>query len=124
MKKLLFVTGMFTLFMLQSCYYDNMEDLYPDNGGTTCDTTNVTFNLTVWPIIQSNCTGCHSGSAPSGNVSLENYNDVVVSVENNKLMGTIRHESGYSPMPKNSSRLSDCNISQLETWINHGYPDN
>lgn len=111
------------MLIMQSCYYDNMEDLYPDSG-VGCDTTNVTFTAVIWPIIQSNCTGCHSGSAASGNVSLENYNDVAVYVENKRLMGTIRHETGYSPMPKGGNKLSDCNITQLEVWINNGYPDN
>lgn len=110
------------MFLLNSCYYDNMEELYPDNGN--CDTTNVSFSNGVWPILESNCYGCHSGSAPAGNISVENYNDVVKLVENGKLMGTIRHEPGFSPMPKGGNKLSDCNIAKLEAWINAGYHEN
>ncbi len=34
-----------------------------------CDTTNVTFSGTIWPVIELNCFGCHSGPEPSGNIS-------------------------------------------------------
>ena len=122
MKKIILFIGTIFLFTLQSCYYDNMEDLYPDSSG--CDTTNVTYSQSVWPVLQSNCTGCHQGTAPSGNVRLENYNDIVAVVENGKLMGTIRHESGFSPMPKGGNKFSDCDITKLEIWINKGYPEN
>ncbi len=122
MKKIILFVGTIFLFTLQSCYYDNMEDLYPDSSG--CDTTNITYLQSVWPVLQSNCTGCHQGTAPSGNARLENYNDIVAVVENGKLMGTIRHESGFSPMPKGGNKLSDCDITKLEIWINKGYPEN
>ncbi len=122
MKYILFFTAMLLMFTMNSCYYDNMEDLYPETGN--CDTTIVTFSAEIWPILESNCYGCHSGSAPSGNISIENYNDVTILVENGKLMGTIRHETGFSPMPKASNKLSDCNVTKIETWVNAGYPEN
>jgi len=122
MKLVLFFTGMILMLTLHSCYYDNMEELYPETGN--CDTTNVTFSTEVWPILESNCSGCHSGSAPSGNVSIENYDDVTALVHNGSLMGTIRYEQGYTPMPKGGNQLSDCYISKLETWISNGMPNN
>jgi len=48
-----------------------------ENCGEVCDTINpVTFSGTIWPVIQSTCTGCHSGASPSGNVLLASYNNV------------------------------------------------
>jgi hypothetical protein len=41
-----------------------------------CDSINVTFTVTVFPIIQNNCYGCHSVGNPGGGVSLTNYNQV------------------------------------------------
>ncbi len=123
MNKLIMIAGLFGVLLLSSCYYDNMEDLYPDTGGV-CDTTNVTFSQTVLPVLQSHCTGCHSGSAPSGNISIVNYNDVVLLVHSGRLLGTIRHEQGYSPMPKGGNKLSNCDIAKLEKWISDGMPDN
>ena len=123
MKMLLWISGIIAVLMLGSCYYDNMEELYPDSG-TGCDTTQITFSGTVMPIMQSHCTGCHSGSAPAGNIPIENYDDVVQMVHNGSLMGSIRFEQGYSPMPKGGNKLSDCNITKLEMWIADGMLNN
>ncbi len=114
--------SVFTAFTVSSCYYDNYQELYPQQG--SCDTTNVTFSNDVWPVINGTCTGCHSGSAPSGNVSLSNYSEIAAAAGNGSLMGTIRHEAGYSPMPKGGGKLTDCEIKKLEIWIANGTPDN
>ena len=110
-------------FGLNACYYDNVENLYPEGGGD-CDTTNISYSTDIWPTINSSCTGCHSGAAASGNVKLEDYNDIKNSGENGGLLGTIRHESGWSPMPKGGSKLQDCDILKIEVWQNMGYPNN
>jgi len=107
---------------LQSCYYDNEEDLYPNP--PECDTINVSYSQDVWPIISSNCTSCHSGGAPSGNVYLDNYDNIVIAADNGSLMGAIKHENGYSPMPKGGAMLSDCNIAIIQKWVDDGTPDN
>jgi len=107
---------------MQSCYYDNVEDLYPQL--PECDTTNVTYSNSVWPVINSNCTGCHGGNAPAGNIRLENYNDISSAANNGSLLGTIRHENGWSPMPKGGGKLNNCDITKIETWVNQGTPDN
>ncbi len=109
-------------FSLHSCYYDNVEELYPQ--APACDTTNVTYSVTVWPIIENNCTSCHNAGFPSGNVSLSNYDEIVAAVKNGSLLGTIRHENGWSPMPKGGGKLADCDIKKIETWINAGTPNN
>ncbi len=88
-----------------------------------CDTTNVTFSGSVWPIISTRCTGCHTGSGAGGGVHLANYSDVVAAANNGSLMGSIRHEAGYSPMPKNSGKLPDCKINTIQIWINNGMPN-
>ena len=120
MKKILPVVIL--AFALQSCYYDNVEELYPNP--PECDTTNVSYGEDVWPIINNNCTACHSGGAPQGNVSLEDYDDLVVAANNGSLLGTIKHEDGWSPMPKGGLMLPDCNIAQIEKWVNDGTPNN
>jgi len=119
--KLLFILITFA-FMLYSCKYDNIENLYPATGD--CDTTNISYANDVWPIIGSNCTSCHSGNAPSGNVNLENHEQIKAAGINGSLLGVIKHENGWSPMPKGTSKLPDCDILKIETWGNNGYPDN
>ena len=107
---------------VQSCYYDNVEDLYPQL--PECDTTIVTYSNSIWPIINSNCTGCHGGNAPAGNFRLENYNDISSAANNGSLLGTIRHDDGWSPMPKGGGKLNNCDIAKIEIWVNQGTPEN
>lgn len=124
MKRLLILF----LVVLTACYYDNEEELYPEDS-TTCDTANVTFSGTVFPIIQDNCIICHSGSAPQGNVLLEDHASIsaagqVPAGQYGSLYGAISHASGNSPMPKNGTKLSDCNIRKIKIWIDAATPDN
>jgi hypothetical protein len=110
------------LVLLSSCYYDVAEELYPEK--PDCDTTSVTFSNDIMPIINSNCTSCHSGQAAAGNIKLENYNDISAAANNGSLLGVIRHEQGWSPMPKGGGKLNDCDIAKIETWVDQGTPNN
>jgi mono/diheme cytochrome c family protein len=94
-----------------------------------CDSLNVTFAGTVFPIIQNNCYGCHSGSNPGGGIFLTNYNQVkaagaIPSGSPGSLLGVITHADGNTPMPNNGNQLSDCKIAQVRKWIDDGMPNN
>jgi hypothetical protein len=89
-----------------------------------CDTTNVTFSGTVWPIIQNSCYGCHSGSNPGGNIFLRNHADVAAAVNSGRLWGAVNHEPGFSRMPKVGPKLPECNLAAIRIWIDEGMPDN
>lgn len=104
-----------------ACYKDNEEDLYPDNG---CNTENVSFAQTVWPVLNNNCVSCHSGPGASGGIRLGNYNEVVAAIDGGRFLGAIKHESGFSAMPQGGSKLSDCNINQIDAWIAQGKLNN
>lgn len=104
-----------------SCYYDKEEILYPQ---TACDTTKVTYSGSVVPVLLSNCTSCHGGSAPSGGISLTTYAAVKAQVDNGKLWGTVSHTAGFSAMPKNASKLNTCNLAKIKKWIDAGAPNN
>ncbi len=87
-----------------------------------CDTTDITFNSSIWPIMQTYCSGCHTSGSPAGGTVIGNYDDVVTLAEGGSLMGTILYQSGYSPMPPNQ-QLDDCRINQIQKWIEKGYPE-
>jgi hypothetical protein len=89
-----------------------------------CDTSNVTFVGTILPITDTYCKGCHSGTHPSGGISLTDYATIKNSVESQRFMGAIEQLTGYSPMPQGGNKLSDCAIRQLKIWINNGMPNN
>jgi len=118
-------TATLIISSFSACYYDSEEDLYPpaDNG---CDTTQVTFAMSVIPILEDNCYACHSNAnaALSGNVRLEEYNDVMIQVTNGNLLGSITHSTGFLPMPQGAPRLDDCRIAIIQQWIESGSPDN
>ncbi len=115
-----FIMVMLTLGFT-SCYYDIAEDLYPT---TTCVTDSMSYATNIVPIIKSNCIACHSTAANQGGVDIETYDKIKVYVENNSLLGSIKHQSGYSPMPKGGSKLSTCDISKIEAWITQGAKNN
>jgi hypothetical protein len=94
-----------------------------NNGCDACDTTEFTFSMTIQPIIQTYCEGCHNGNNPSGGILLTNYNEIQARVNSGQLFGTINHETGYSPMPKNQPKLEQCKIDQIKNWIDNGAPN-
>ena len=125
MKKLLLIS---ILAFMAGCYYDNEEELYPAQPND-CDTTNVTYSGTIFPVIYDNCIACHSGSAPQGNIRLENYSMIsaqaaIPAGQPGSLYGAISHDPGNSAMPKNGTQLPDCTIKKFKVWIDDGMPDN
>ena len=91
--------------------------------GETCDTINpVTFSGTIWPVMQTSCTGCHSGATPSGGVALSNYNNVAAAASNGSLINALKGNVVIR-MPPGSS-FSACRIRQFEIWINNGHLNN
>lgn len=90
----------------------------------SCDTLNVTFSSSINSLIQSNCVGCHNGSLASGQVNLEGYSNVKATAQNGSLLGSISHSTGFFPMPKGISKLSDCEIAMVRIWIDQGSPNN
>jgi hypothetical protein len=110
----------FVLF-IGSCYYDNEEALYP-SFNSSCDTTTVTYSLTLAPILSNNCTGCHGSTSPSGSISLTSYANVQTVASSGLLMNALKGK-GVSLMPPSGS-LSTCRIKQFQAWINKGMLNN
>jgi len=125
MKQIIKITLILLMAVISGCYYDTEERLYPKIS-SPCDDVVVTFSSTVTSILHS-CQTCHSNSnatSSGGGVKLQNYADVVTLINNGKLMGSIRHDNGYIAMPQGGGKLSDCEISQLQKWIDSKTPNN
>ena len=126
MNRIIKTTIILSITILSGCYYDNEEKLYAEVS-TTCDLSNVTFAANVKPILQASCYSCHSNSnaASSGaGIKLENHADVQNLAKNGNLMGAVKHSNGYSAMPKGGGKLTDCEIDQLQKWIDNGTLNN
>lgn len=113
-------------FLLNNCKHD---PVYPDASGengngngnidtTNCDTTNVTYAGSVVPVFEQYCIACHSGATPQGGLDLTDFEQVAFVAQSGQLVGSINHLTGYSPMPKDGNKLSDCQIRTIEIWIN------
>lgn len=90
----------------------------------SCDTAIFTYSGAVKPILDYKCVGCHNPNNMGGNIDVSTYSTVRVVALNGKLYGSLAHQPGYSPMPKNSAKLSDCEIRQVQKWINAGSLNN
>ena len=107
-----------------SCYYDSEEALYPEFS-TSCDTINVTFNTTIVSLLNNNCYSCHSNNTAASfgnNIRLQNYTDVVANAST--ITGSIKHSTNFKPMPKNSSMIKSCSITQFDIWVRKGMMNN
>lgn len=108
--------------ILPGCYYDDKDLLDPNR--SICDTSIITYSGTISPILTAYCAGCHTGpNAPLG-IRVDSYNATKTLASNGKLLGSIAHSSGFIPMPKNGTKLSDCNIAKIRKWITAGTPNN
>jgi hypothetical protein len=122
MKKAMGILIIFLLVVLSGCYYDREEELY---GSGTCSTANVNFSGTVNSILSNyGCMGCHSGSSPSGGISLRGHANVKLKITDGRLWGAINHSPGFSPMPQGGNKMSSCDINKLKAWIDAGALNN
>jgi mono/diheme cytochrome c family protein len=111
-----------SVVMLTSCYNDKFDKLYPAPVTVICDTTAVSYQHTIAPIIAQNCatSGCHDGNT-RGADNLSTY--TALNADASKLSSYI--VSGSSdPMPKNGAPLTSCQISQILAWVNQGAINN
>ncbi len=127
MKKFVFITSvvMLAVCILHSCQYKKEDVLYPPVA--ICDTSSVRYSVEVKNILIANCYSCHAtavaNSAGGGNV-LDTYNSVKQFGQFGLLLNNILWTPGYNRMPKNTAKLSDCNIAIIRTWIRNGMPNN
>jgi hypothetical protein len=127
MNKLIVLGFCLTLALFNSgCKYENEETLYG-----VCDTTNVTYDKVIKPILTGNCTNCHNSSNPGGDYNLTSFADdvdgnygVQSSVSNGSLYGTISYTGTFSHMPKGGSQLDICTINKVKAWIDRGALNN
>lgn len=89
-----------------------------------CDTAIFTYTGAVKPIIDAKCAGCHNPSSLGGGIDVSAYTGLRTVALNGKLYGSITQQPGFSPMPKNGIKLSDCEITQINKWITAGSLNN
>ena len=90
-----------------------------------CDTESMSFKSDIQPILTSNgctATDCHNAGSSNGDLTV--YSGVKGLADDNRILGSIKQESGFSAMPQGGDKLGDCEISKIEAWISQGKKDN
>lgn len=113
--------------MQTSCYFDKEEYLYPD---LPCDTSRVmSYSEDIVPVLSVNCYNCHglSTAAVFGEgLVLEGYANLRLYLFNfpDVLVNSVKQNGEALAMPRGSSKLDKCSISDIEVWIKQGQKNN
>lgn len=123
MKKTFFVLSFFVASAIVfnfACTKNYVES----SPGISCDTTHVSFQKDVEPILNAYCYQCHTSQSKAfGNgIILEGYDNFSGWAKTNYLLGDINQRPGFIPMPYGKPKLSDCSINMITAWINQGFP--
>ena len=89
-----------------------------------CDSNNFSYSGAIKTLVSNKCQGCHSGVTAQGGVDLSTYNGLKAKITDGRLWGAINHQPGFSPMPRNGTKLSDCELTCVKKWIESGSPNN
>ncbi len=109
------------IIVVSACENNNEFDLY---GVMSCDTTDITWDNTIADIMQKNCVECHGPDISYNNVRHDSYESELIVVNNGKLRGVVNHQSGFIPMPFDRPQLPECELKQINIWLDNGAPEN
>ena len=114
------VLAVLPITISRSCVNNNEEELY---GIRPCDTENVTWESKIREIMQVNCVMCHGPDVAFRGVRHDTYESEMIVVNDGRLRGVVNHLPGYSKMPKDRSKLPECELKLINTWLDNGAPE-
>jgi hypothetical protein len=91
--------------------------------GYDCTGQTPTYNNDIKAIYNSNCatTGCHDAYSQAAGIDLSSY-QTAIAANNDRILGCVEHNSGFSAMPKGMSKLTDTQIKKLYCWMQNSKP--
>ena len=115
----IFILFLFSV-LLYGCFYDKEGEMHPLGANNVCDTNNVTYSNQVMIIINTNCnsSNCHAGGVL--HFDFRTWDDLNNAALSGFLMGSVKHLSGFPPMPSSSFQISPCQIRTLQIWVDAG----
>lgn len=113
--------GAVWVMVASGCYYDVEETLYGTEG---CDVQTVSFASDIAPLVSQKCAGCHSGTSPSGGLTLQSHAQVAGIGMSGALVDRTHRPAGDGLAMPPSGRLSECELSKIQNWVNQGSLDN
>ena len=120
MKKYLFLLTISALILnFTACKNDSLTTPTTDCAGVT-----PTYTNDIKTIMDANCatSGCHNASAKASGKDFSTFNNCKNESMSNSFLGSMKHSSGYTAMPKGAAKLSDAQIKLVECWIKNGTP--
>jgi mono/diheme cytochrome c family protein len=120
MKKISLITGVLAITFFACKTKEKTTAAAPPVKTLNCTGTAYTYQADIKPIMEEHCSGCHNTNMKAG----YNFNDIE-SVKraggNGYLLGSIKHDVGYDPMPAGGQGpLDQATIDKIECWINTG----
>jgi hypothetical protein len=129
---------------IEACEYKKYDDIKPQNNnsnngsGTSvvtappipCDSaaTVISYSKHIAPLMENQCgskNSCHNNTSAGGGIALEDYNGVSYAAATGQLISCIVWDGSTKFMPQNTSTKMDaCYISEIQRWVNDGFPDN
>lgn len=119
------------LTLVAACSYTNVNDL-PTPAPTPCNLpTLISYQNDILPILKEDCYSCHDAahyqdSPPKGSggtLNMENfsqlqYYSLAANGHNGAsvLVGSVRGDAGFVPMPFGQAKIEPCEIALLEAW--------
>jgi hypothetical protein len=103
---------------------DKGGDNNPPVSSDTCSAIVFTYSGAVAPLMTTRCTRCHNDTTTRGGINLSVYDSVKIVALNGRLLGSINSATGYKPMPPGSTKLTGCQILQVEKWVQAGAANN
>lgn len=88
-----------------------------------CDTLNVTFSMSIAPLFDSKCDGCHGNVNPQAGLVLETYSEISTIALNGLLWNSVTGSNNATLMPYQGIPLADCELRMIEMWIENGAPN-
>lgn len=124
-KLSLIVSFIMTALLVVTCKHE--IPLTDDNyqpGDDTCGTIVFTYSDGVAPLLTTYCTRCHNATTTRAGINLTTYDGVKTVALNGRLLGSIKQVTGYRPMPPGNTKLTSCQIRQIEKWVHAGSENN
>ena len=121
MKYFLLSILSFSLLVV-ACEKDKTPIISPISQGACADT--VSFSQTIQPLIEQSCatTGCHDANTSQSGFNYSGYSNI--SLFSDPMIGSIRHDPGFGPMPFAAPKFADSLIQKIECWIAQGKLNN
>lgn len=113
------VSIVFTVLVVVGCHYHVEETLY----GSGCPQESLSYEPSVRALMESHCTGCHSGAYPESGLDLTSFAAVRQAALEGSLLEVLTLPVGNSfSMPPNGA-LDSCSIALIQNWAALGAPE-